>query len=282
MAKPIIEAVTDATLDEFAEFLHQHLSQEQSAAQWADRFRAAWPGNRPNYGFVLRDAGNIVGGIGAFYAERKIRGQLEKTCNITSWCVLDAYRQQSMRLAMSVIGQPGYHFTDFSPTKVVSGTLQFFKFRPLDERQAVLLNLPSLFQKGQVLDQRAEIEAALDGPQLQIYRDHADFPWLQHIVLGQPGDWCHVIYKRRTFKGLSAAGVIYLSSGAAFCKYFRRLGSHLLARGVISTHVECRFLPHLPWPSAVRAGFNPKLYLSQTLQDGDIDYLYSETVALDL
>lgn len=282
MAKPIIEAVTDATLDEFAEFLHQHLSHEQSAAQWADRFRAAWTDSRPNYGFVLRDAGNIVGGIGAFYAERTIRGQLEKTCNITSWCVLDAYRQQSMRLAMSVIGQPGYHFTDFSPTKVVSGTLQFFKFRPLDERQAVLLNLPSLLSKGKVLDRRAEIEAALEGPQLQIYREHADFPWLRHIVLGMPGDWCHIIYKRRTFKGFPAASVIYLSNGETFCKYFRRLGGYFLVKGLISTHVECRFLPYLPSPSAVRSGFNPKLYLSQTLQDGDIDYLYSETVALDL
>jgi hypothetical protein len=79
-----------------------------------------------------------------------------------------------------------------------------------------------------------------------------------------------------------ATWIIHLSDGAAFCRHFRRLAGHFLARGMVTTHVECRRLPQLPWPSAVRSGFNPKMVLSTTLKDEDIDYLYSETVALDL
>lgn len=283
MSRPSIEPVTEASLPEFASFLHAHLDSQRSAQAWESQLRAEWPGDRPNYGFALRDEGRIVGGIGAYYASRIVRGRPEKFCNITSWCVLDSYRQQSMRLAMAVIGQPGYHFTDFSPTRVVGATLQFFKFRPLDERQAVILNLPGFLPGGaRVVCEPQAIAAALTGEDLEVYRDHAAFSWLRHVLVGRPGRWCHVIYKRRIFKRLPAAAILYVSDGELFLRHFRRFSSHLLARGLATTHVECRFIARRPWPSAIRSGFNPKLYLSPTLQAEDIDYLYSESMALDL
>ncbi len=101
-----------------------------------------WYPGKPNNGFLIRHEGRIVGGIGAIYAERKVRGRLERFCNITSWCVLDEFRAQSMRLAIALTGQPGFHFTDLTPTEVVSRTLQFLKFRAMDERQAIWPNPP--------------------------------------------------------------------------------------------------------------------------------------------
>lgn len=282
MARPNIEPVTSATLAEFAAFLHRHLNTQRSAETWHDNLRTDWCATAPNYGFVLRDGGEIVGGIGAYYADRKIDGKAVTLCNITSWCVLDQYRQQSMRLALAVVGQPGYHFTDFSPTQVVAGVLKFLKFRPLDERQAVILNLPWLNPGCRLLTDPAMIESALAGEARRIYLDHARFPWLQHALIGQPDAWCHVIYKRGTFKALPAARVLYVSDTTLFARNFRRLSANLLLRGMPSTHVECRFLARPFWPSAIRSGFNPKLYMSPTLNDADIDYLYSETMALDL
>lgn len=283
MAQPVIEPVTDATLPELARFLHEHLSNTRSAAEWERSLRTDWPGARPNFGFVLRDAGSIVGGIGAYYADRQIGGRVEKICNITSWCVLDRYRQQSMRLAMAVINQKGYHFTDFSPTKVVSGTLQFFKFKPLDERQLVVLNSPwPGLRSVRLLQAPAQIAEALDGDALAVYRDHARYPWLRHLLVGRDGRWCHVIYKRRTFKRLPAAAVLHVSDRALFAECFRRLSAHWFLRGYVTMHVECRFMEARPWPSRIRTGFNAKLYLSATLRPENIDYLYSESMALDL
>ena len=56
-----------------------------------------------------------------------IRDPPERFCNITSWCVLQPYRSHSLRLAMALVSQPGYHFTDLSPTQLVAGTLRFLK-----------------------------------------------------------------------------------------------------------------------------------------------------------
>lgn len=281
MARPDIEAITADTLPEFAKFLAEHMSVSKPFAEWQGGLSVGWDKSRPNYGFLLRDDGKVVGGIGAFYAARTIRGKTEHFCNITSWCVLDSHRQQSMRLAMAVIGQPGYHFTDFSPTAVVSKSLRFLKFKGLDERQAVILNLPLPFG-GKLFHRPADIERSLDGPALQVYRDHATFPWLSHVLVGDGRTWCHVIYKRDHFKGFAAAKVLYLSDADLFDRHFRRLSAHFLRQGLVSTHVDYRFLKRELWPSAIREGFNVKVFLSPTLQPEDIDYLYSESVALDL
>lgn len=282
MAQPLIEPITTEALPEFAAFLNLNLDTSRSKEAWIDGLKKSWGMEAPNHGYMIRDNGKIVGGIGAYYATRPINGKSEKTCNITSWCVLDAYRKQSMRLAMAVVGQKDMHFTDFSPTKVVGGVLQFLKFRPLDERQAVILNLPLPSFGSRLVSRFTEIEANLTGTALQIFRDHAVFPWLNQLLIGTEGNWCNVIYKRVTFKRLPAAQILYLSDRVVFDRHFRRLSSHFLFSGLISTHVECRFLMKSPWPSAIRSGFNAKVYLSPTLTDQDIDYLYSETMALDL
>jgi hypothetical protein len=137
---PTLEPIRDADLPEFCAFLVEHLSSERTPEQWAQAFRQDWGLDKPNNGFLIRDQGKVVGGIGALYAQRLVRGQSERFCNITSWCVLEPYRAQSMRLAMAVVSQPGFHFTDLTPTEVVSKTLQFLKFKPMNERQAVWPN----------------------------------------------------------------------------------------------------------------------------------------------
>jgi len=286
MARATIEPITDATLPEVAALLHENLDRNRPTDDWIAALKTHWGGERPNFGFLLRSDARVVGAICAFYAQRAIGGRIERTCNITSWCVLDEFRNQSMRLAMAVTGQQGWHFTDFSPTAVVGGVLRFLKFKPLDERQAVILNLPLPRPDSRLLRRQRDIEAALERfgteEQRRAYRDHVAFSWLNHLLVGTGNRWCHVIYKRTAFKGVPAARVIYLSDGETFIRHFGRLATHLLLRAIVSTHVECRFLPRQPWPSAIRSGFNAKLYLSESLRDNDIDYLYSETMALDI
>lgn len=285
MARPSIEPVTADNLAEFAEFLHRHLNAAMSPAEWQQRLCPAWAGGQgDNHGFLLRDNGAVVGGIGAIYAQREIGGQSERVCNITSWCVLDSHRQQSMRLAMTVVNQPGgLHFTDFSPTKVVGGTLRFFKFQPLDERQRLLLNLPwPGLRRGQVLAGSAEMRAALQGAERQALDDHLGFPWLRHLVIGDDAGWCHLIYKPRRYKRLPCAELLHVGNPAVLARHWHRLRNALAARGFVFTQVEHRWAPDAPRLSVLRSGFNEKLYLSPHLQAAQIDYLYSETMAMDL
>lgn len=197
MALPKLEPIRDEDLPAFCSFLHAHLNPSHPADVWADAFRQDWGVDRPNSGFLIRDeGGEIVGGIGAIYAAYPVRGQLEKFCNITSWMVLDAYRTQSMRLAMAVISQPGFHFTDLSPTAVVEQSLKFLKFKPMNAARTLLFNLPAPQQRlvgASVVTNPAKIEAVLDAASLKVYRDHKHFPWLRFLAVGRGSGYSLVI-----------------------------------------------------------------------------------------
>lgn len=284
-ALPTLEQIRDNDLPAFCQFLTDHLSSARSAEQWAQAFRQNWGVAKPNNGFLIRDQGRIVGGIGAIYAERMIRGRPEQFCNITSWCVLEAYRAQSMRLAMAVVSQPGFHFTDLTPTEVVSKTLQFLKFKPMNERHAVWPNIPwpfSRFRGVRVIIEPDDIEEVLATVDAKVFRDHRHLPWLRHAAVGRPGAYCHVVWKPNRLKGVPGAMVLAFSDAELFLRYRHAIGAHLLRQGCLYTRVESRLLPRLPMLSLELTGFRNKVFRSDTLAENDISNLYSEIVGLNL
>jgi hypothetical protein len=286
MNQPTLEPIRDSDLTDFCQFLVENLSQQRTAEEWATAFLQDWGVEKPNNGFLLRDDNKIVGGIGAIYAERLIRGKPERFCNITSWCVLDRYRSQSMRLAIELTSQPGFHFTDLTPTEVVSKTLQFLKFKPMNERQAVWPNPPwpfSLLAGVRVITDSNTLEQVLSQEDTKVYQDHRHLSWLNHLAVGRTGDFCHVAYKRTQLRGLPGAFVLGFGNPGQFVKYRFALGNHLLFKyGLMFTRVESRLLARIPRPSIELAGFRNKVFRSDTLTEADISNLYTEIVALDL
>ena len=287
MDLPSLEPIRNEDLPEFCRFLADNLDRTRPAAAWEEAFRQNWCTGKPNNGFLLRHEGRIVGGIGAIYSERSVRGRIERFCNITSWCVQERFRAQSMRLAMALTGQAGFHFSDLTPTAVVSGTLQFLKFKPMNERQAIWANLPWPFAT--LAGVRIVVDAAafarVLGPEdAKAYHDHRHLPWLEHAALGSSaGRWCYVVWKRTQLKGVAGAFVLALSDAEAFLRCRWAFGSHLLLRhGLAFTRVECRLLPRVPRFCIELSGYRSKVFRSDTLTAVDVSNLYTEVVALDL
>ena len=72
MSMPELVPVSDADLEEFCHFLSRHLDPDKTPEQFRYAFEQEWGMKQPNHGFVVRKDGDIVGGIGAIYAERSI------------------------------------------------------------------------------------------------------------------------------------------------------------------------------------------------------------------
>jgi hypothetical protein len=286
MNLPTLEPIRDEDLPEFCRFLTENLSRDRTEAAWADAFRQNWCSSKPNNGFVIRHDGRVVGGIGAIYSERPIRGRTERFCNITSWCVQDAFRSQSMRLAMAVTAQKGFHFTDLTPTAVVSKTLQFLNFKPMNERHAIWPNVPWPFggpAGARVVTDPERIASVLGPDDAKAYRDHRHLPWLRHAAVGQGSGWCYVVWKRTRLKRIAGAWVLAASDPERFLRDRWAFGGYLLLRyGLTYTRVESRLLPRVPKPSIELSGYRNKVFKSNTLTAADMSNLYSELVALDL
>jgi hypothetical protein len=287
MPLPTLSPILDDDLPELCDFLHNNLNNNIPPSEWADAFRTRWIDEKPNNGFLIRDDDcRIVGSIGAIYSEQIIHGKPERFCNITSWCVLEEYRSQSMRLAMAIVSQKGYHFTDLTPTAIVARSLQFLKFKALDSDRTVIFNLPwpRFHRKGgiRIITDQNGIEENIPEDIAGIYRDHRGFAWLRYLAVRGPDGSCLIIFKPGRLKRVPSSDVLWLSDPSLFLRYYPVLGNHFLFRyGMATTSVESRFLVGIPPLSTQLIGYRQKMYRSEALQDSDITNLYSELICLN-
>lgn len=284
MGRVAVVPIATADLDRVGEFLHRNLNERLSPADWAGAARAPWTTDAPNHGFMLVDDGAIVGVYLAFYSTRTFGERTEKFCNLAAWCVLPKYRLYSLQLLKALLAQPGYHFTDLSPSGNTVPVNERLKFGRLDTATALMANLPwpALAGRRKVISDRGEIERRLTGPQLQIFRDHQHARAANHVLLVDGERHCYVIFRRDRRKNLPLfASILYVSDVELFRSMARQFGSHLLLRhGVLATLMELRVIGAQPSGSRLLRTARPKMFRSDSLRPDQIDYLYSELVCV--
>jgi hypothetical protein len=276
----VITPITDRDVPGVADFLHAHLNRRVPARAWARALTAGWKADAPNHGFVLRDGSRVAGAYLAFYSERFICGRIERFCNLGAWCVLPEFRLHSVRLLTALLAQDGYHFTDLSPSGNVVALNTRLKFRPLDTSTALIPHLPrpALPWQPRISSDPQVIEAALAGPELEIYRDHAQCAAARHVVLLRGEASCYVMFRKVRRKGLPLfAAILYVSDPGLFRRGLGALTRHLLLRhGALATLAELRIAGPRPRLSVMLRSPRPKMYRSASLEPGQVDDLYSE------
>jgi hypothetical protein len=276
-----VDPITAPDVPRVAEFLHEHLNRRLGPDVWARSLTVPWKVDAPNHGFMLTDGSAVVGAYLAFYSERVLDGRPERFCNLGPWCVRPDYRFHSVRLLKALLAQSGYHFTDLSPSGSVLGINQRLGFTRLDPATALVPNLPWPTWPGRrrtVSSDPAVIEAALTGPELQIYRDHEGAAAARHLLLADGDAHCYLVFRKDRRKRLPVfATFLYVSNPELFARMARQLARHLLVRhGALASLAELRVVGRRPRPSVLLAEHRPKMFRSGSLAPDRVDYLYSE------
>jgi hypothetical protein len=271
--------ITDADVRTVAEFLHHEMSSGVSAADWRRAMTPPWDVEQPNHGYLLRANGHVVGAYLAFYSERVIDGHPQRICSLGAWCVAEDHRASGLRLLRSLLRQPGYTFTDLSPSGNVVPLNTRLGFSHLDTTTALVPNLPwPVRSRGvRLVHAPDEIEGLLSEPDLKIYRDHAAAAAAHHVLLVDGDRSCYVMFRRDRRKRLPLfASIVYVGNTELFRASAALFYRHLLLRhGIPATLAEVRVVGHRPTGSVTLSG-RPKMYLSENLEADQIDYLYSE------
>ena len=261
-------------------FLHQNLNSRIPAHRWVAMMSPSWQFDGPNHGFMLRDGEGIVGVQLAFYSARDRQTGPVQFCNIAAFCVLPDYRVHSLRLLRAVLAQPGYCFTDLSPSGNVQSLNLRLGFRKLDTTTALIPNIASVLPTGgmRLVTGRASIAGRLAGSDLRIFRDHYSADAAEHVMLVEGDRYCYVIFRRDRRKNLPLfATLLHVSDPALFRKGRGQLFRHLLLQhGILFTLMELRLVGDRPLLSRLLPGHRPKMFRSADLGPEAIDYLYSE------
>ena len=281
-----ISLIQTANLAEVGQFLHDNLNSRFSAESWISSLTHPWAKVSPNHGMQLRDGNLLVGVFCAIYSDQVIQGRLEHFCNPHSWCVLESHRRHGIGLVLGIVKQTGYHFTMFTPNPKVTEVFLGLKFKSLDDRQYRCINIPgfSALRGKAFTDSRPDsIAARLHGQDRVEFEAHQSIPWLNFVAFGVGDEVCWVIYKPSYWKRLPAAWIMHVSDATSFSRHHGLLRNHLLLRHrMVTMKVEARWLISPPAFAWNEPRTQPKLFLSKTLEHGQIRDVYSELMSLDV
>jgi hypothetical protein len=249
--------------------------------QWRSIFEYAWCKENPKLGFALVDGAEIVGFIGAIYAERQIGRRRERFCNGTSWYVRPAYRAHSTDLMLSFVDQPGFTITSLTPNPVARLTLEALDFQVLER---FIRYVPPLLQAHtllrstgvRVLTATEDIKTHLNESDLMILLDHERYPCGHYLALCKEG-YCYIVTNRKVWRGISVSQILYVSDRESMMRHFEKIKLRILfsERTLLLKADERIFGGHSPL--SLRRP-NLRYFISETLKAGQIDNLYTEYV----
>ncbi|MDQ4110803.1 MAG: hypothetical protein M3306_06850 [Actinomycetota bacterium] len=286
--KAVLAPITAEDLPAVSTFLHEQLNPRVRELEWTQALRVPWDVPQPNHGFFLAEGERVVGAYLAYYSERRVGTETLQICNLGAWCVLDSHRHQGLRLLTTLLKQPGYEFTDFSPSGNVIALNRKLKFTDLDTTTSLV---PAV-SPGTVLPRRRGVrvssrpdvlDSVLQGEERELYADHRAAAAARHVVLSTRSEHCYVVARKDTRKGVRAfASVLYASNPELLRRHAPRLASHLLTQhGVAATLVEHRVAGGAPDGSYRLSRSRPKMLRSDALDPARVDYLYSELTCLE-
>lgn len=264
-------------------FLHDHLNSALPPRQWRSLLEPPWDATAPNSGFMLVQDARIVGAYAAVYSRRVVAGEKVAFCNLAAFCVLDPYRMHSLRLARAILAQPGYEFTDFSPSGSVVALNERLGFRRLDTASVLCVNAPLPPRRGlTVTSEPSELAEVLHGEDLAVYRDHRATA-ARHVAVARGERYAYLIVRRERRKRLPWFAVPVYAAGdigllrEAWPQLLSHLGLRLRLPFTLAEPRVLGFAPRGYRPSRSR----PKMFRSQRVDAAQIDGLYSELVLLE-
>ncbi len=281
--------IEKATVEDFERIypqLRECFGDAMAEAEWRKLFVTRWDSPEEFRGYMLLKDGEVKGFLGLIFSRRTLDGRVEKFCNMTSWCVSEECRGQSLSMLLAALKLRGYTFTNFTASPTVAAILSRLGFREFAVHQQVVLPLPTLRLSGRgcaCVFEPEKIRARLGESDRAIFDDHQQLG-CEHLLLSSDEGDCYIIVKKTWRKHLPFVKVHYLSRADVFAACVERMAAKICLRlRVCGVMVDERYLRGRELKRSVRYPHQRRAYFktgSNALDETRIDTLYTELVVL--
>jgi fatty-acyl-CoA synthase len=291
---PVIRSADRADIEPLCRFLQRGFSRVPPDS-WRCLFDYSWLVDKPDLGLVLTIGSEIVGFLGAVYAQRKIGKETGLVCNHTSWYVVPEYRGWGADLLATVIRNDSVSFTALTPGPSARPMLEALGYSELTRRKIAmppLLHFETLRERAPVISfDREAVRGSLDREHQRVFDDHAPYECLQCFVHTDL-DCTFLVVKRRvggnaqirklfpTTTRIAYSEILYCSNPPLLARHIERVKQAIMRRQrtLLLVCDEC-LLPDRPRGLPFEA---PAFYKSSQFGATELDKLYSELVLLPI
>ncbi len=272
---------------EVADFLHEEMNRKISRERWFGLLDGRWADDDAGYALIAVADKRIVGVLAAVYADRTINGRQVRTCNLSSWYIVKAYRGGGLgyKMMSTALSEPDVTFTTYSSNAAALGVCLKAGMTTLDTKRLVW-HARCEPTKGRlaVFQNIKDAVHLIDPASQKVILDHAGMNIHPLAFQTENGDLCTMVFSIKRKDGdIEFNEALYISDRVLFAANARALADEILPSRKALMSVDSRLLAGhktdhdeiLPLP--VNRGFRPA-----GLAACEVDFLYSEIPLLDL
>ena len=136
------------------------------------------------HGILIEDNNKIIAYLGLIFVHRKIKGEIHKFCNLTSFLIDPAYRGQKLthRIIDEVIKLGDYTITAITPIPSLYNMYESKGLKKLSDYRTVFWKTGLRNKKWKIVTDEYLIEQNLDNENRQIYKDHSKFNCVNLVI----------------------------------------------------------------------------------------------------
>jgi hypothetical protein len=238
-------------------------------------------------GFALYVDGRAVGFLGTIFSNRRLAGQMERVCSLSSWIVLPEHRGASLKLVTPVLKLRDCTILNPTPSPDAYEIFHKLRFLPLESERLVLPPLPGIAETaralaGSLYRSRADLERHLTGDERTLYEDLSSCGAAKHVLIRRGQGQCYIVATPVERRGIPFAEIQYIGDLDFFWEH--RVLAHaalLPLTGAVGLWVDKRFAGGRTTPLALR-WHSRRLYrpTRKEITPEMIDGLYSELMNL--
>jgi hypothetical protein len=276
-----LRPVLTSDIEAVCAFLGENMHRGMAKDEYRSLFTYPWMPEKSSMGFLLEEKGQVVGFLGAIYSDRIIRGKPERFCNLTNWCVLPEFRNESLKLLFAILGQRGQTVVNLSPSEEVQKMLNAMRYSTLDMFKLFSVPLAqfwTLAGRGNLLRDPVEIHRQVDEAGRKVICDHSG-TGCRFLAIAHDGVTCLIVSKKRCKQGISFSEILHVSAPELFRRNFERVKLALLFKDrTLLLAIDERLLKsRLPLMVPYR---RVSFLKSSSMMPQDVDNLYSEIAVL--
>jgi hypothetical protein len=272
--------------EEVARFLHCNFKAKIPLERWRNLIDGRWSRPSDGYGISLLDGTDLVGFLGMVHAERPVGDGLARMGNMTSWYLKKPYRGRGLALEMLQLAtaDPEVTVTNFSSVPHAVRLLEKAGLGPLDDRR-LIWRAGATFDgpAARLIPEPQAVPGLLSDEDATILRDHRGLN-LKTIAVETPESDCCllVLTAKKKHDDYVTHEVLHLGNPAVFARHAPAIAHAVLPPSGAVLSVDWRFLGAEAGADAVEQISVPRFFTPGRMAPNAVDFLYSETVLLDL
>ncbi|MBB3996368.1 GNAT family N-acetyltransferase [Aureimonas pseudogalii] len=280
-----VRPAVDADIEPVADLLHRLMNPKIPRERWRRVLDYPWRPPEAERGWLVEDAGAVVGFMATIYSDRETSVGLRRFCDLGAWYLERDYRGTGIgdELLRAGMAQLGVTYATMTARRATGRRIRALGFTVLDATRRIFraeAGRPGLALRP--VDEARLDEARLDARSRRIVRDHRRLN-VEMRTAGDPASpvlfvfqskrkGADILYRELLF--CSDRGFLAAEAGALAQTLCRDV-SEILA-------VDSRFLPANFMEGEREEIALPRWVRTPDVPVADVDHLYAETLLLDL